>query len=100
MWTQRLMWIAWPAFLMAGIMEMIVFALVDPQDLHWFGQPLVLSRQGVYTVAFFVFWALMMVATALTTLLSLSPFEVNRCPVPGDDRPDACRRGDSHGKCC
>lgn len=52
MWTQRLIWIAWPAFLVAGILEMLVFAMVDPQDLHWFGQPLTLSRQGVYTLAF------------------------------------------------
>lgn len=51
MWTQRLMWIAWPAFLMAGVLEMLVFAMVDPQDLHWFGQPLALSRQGVYTLS-------------------------------------------------
>lgn len=53
MWTQRLMWIAWPAFLMAGVLEMLVFALVDPHDLHWFGQPVPLSREGVYTLAFF-----------------------------------------------
>ena len=55
MWTQRLMWIAWPAFLAAGVMEMLVFAMVDPEDLRWFGQPLALSRQGVYTLAFFAF---------------------------------------------
>ena len=29
MWSQRLMWIAWPAFLMAGVLEMLVFAMVD-----------------------------------------------------------------------
>ena len=51
MWTQRLMWIAWPAFLVAGVIEMLVFAMVDPQDLHWFGQPVTLSRTGVYTLA-------------------------------------------------
>ena len=56
MLMQRLMWIAWPAFLVAGLFEILVFALVDPQDLHWSGQPLGLSRQGVYSVAFFVFW--------------------------------------------
>jgi len=50
---QKMMWIAWPAFLVAGVLEMLVFAMVDPQDLHWFGQPVTLSRQGVYTLAFF-----------------------------------------------
>ncbi|WCM91832.1 hypothetical protein M5C99_15795 [Acidovorax sp. NCPPB 2350] len=88
--NQRLMWIAWPAFLVAGLIEMVVFAFVDPEALHWFDQPLALSRQGVYTVAFFVFWALAMLSGALTTLLSLSPFEVNRCPVPVGERPLEC----------
>ena len=95
MLAQRCMWIAWPAFLVAGILEMVVFAMVDPQDLHWFdGQPLGVSRQGVYTMAFFVFWGLAMLASALTTLLSMSPFERHRCPVTPTDRPDACRKLD------
>jgi hypothetical protein len=84
------MWIVWPAFLLACLLEMLVFALVDPQDLHWFGQPVELSREAVYTLAFFVFWALSMVASGLTTLLSMSPFEVNRCPLPASDRPQGC----------
>ena len=29
MWAQRLMWILWPAFLAAGVLEMLVFVLVD-----------------------------------------------------------------------
>jgi hypothetical protein len=85
-----MMWIAWPAFLVACVLEMVVFAMVDPQDLHWFGHPVELSRQGVYTVAFFVFWGMTMVSSALTTLLAMSPFDVNRCPLPADDRPDGC----------
>jgi hypothetical protein len=90
MLQQRLMWILWPAFLVAGVLEVLVFAMVDPQDVHWFGQPLDWSRQAVYTAAFFVFWAMTMVSSALTTLLAMSPFEVNRCPLPAADRPDGC----------
>lgn len=92
MWTQRLMWIAWPAFLVAAVLEVIVFAFVDPQDLHWLGAPLELSRLGVYTLAFFFFWVMAVVSSALTTLLSMSPFEVNRCPVPQQERPEDCAR--------
>lgn len=92
MWAQRMMWIAWPAFLVAAILEMIVFAMVDPSDLHWFGQPMGLSRNAVYTLAFFVFWGVTMASSALTTLLSMSPFEVNRCPVPVDGRPADCAK--------
>ena len=29
---------------------------------------------------------------ALTTLLSLSPFEINRCPVPECERPADCAK--------
>jgi hypothetical protein len=90
MTSQRMMWIAWPAFMVACVLEMLVFAMVDPQDLHWFGRPVELSRQGVYTVAFFIFWGITMVSSGLTSLLSMSPFEVNRCPLPADDRPDGC----------
>ncbi|TNF61586.1 MAG: hypothetical protein EP306_06385 [Burkholderiales bacterium] len=92
MWTRRLMWIAWPAFLVAAVLEMLVFALVDPSDLHWNGEPLGFSRQAVYTVAFFVFWIMTMASSALTALLSMSPFEVNRCPVPPGERPADCAR--------
>ena len=92
MWAKRWMWIAWPAFLVAGVLEMLVFAMVDPGDMHWFGAPLELSREGIYTLAFFVFWGATMASSALTTLLSLSPFEVNRCPVPVDQRPNDCAR--------
>ena len=78
MHAQRWMWIVWPAFLVAGLLEMLVFAFVDPQDLHWFGQDLDLSRQAIYTLAFFAFWALAMLSSALTTLLGLPSAEVNR----------------------
>lgn len=90
--AQRWMWIAWPAFLVAAVLEMIVFAMVDPGDLHWFGNPLELSRQAIYTLAFFVFWGVTMASSALTTLLAMSPFEVNRCPVPEAERPMDCAR--------
>ena len=90
MLSHRLMWIVWPAFLMAAVLEVLVFGMVDPQDLQWFGHPVELSRQGIYSLAFFVFWVVAMLSSALTTLLAMSPFEVNRCPLPVDERPDGC----------
>ena len=90
--SRKLMWIAWPAFLVAGVLEMLVFAMVDPNDLQWFGQPVELSRQGIYTIAFFLFWGITMMSSALTTLLALSPFEVNLCPLPEGERPADCPR--------
>ena len=87
---QKWMWIAWPSFLMAGVLELLVFAVVDPQDMNWFGQPFEISRQAVYTLSFFIFWFVISISSALTTLLAMSPFEVNQCPVPVCDRPEGC----------
>ncbi|OYU43088.1 MAG: hypothetical protein CFE44_20310 [Burkholderiales bacterium PBB4] len=59
-------------------MEVLVFALVDPQEIHWAGRPLMWSREAVYPVAFFLFWAIAIASNSLTALLSLTPEEVNR----------------------
>lgn len=63
---------------MAGVLEILVFAMVDPQDLHWLGQAVQLSRQGIYTVAFFAFWLVTMLSSALTALLAIPSLEVNQ----------------------
>jgi hypothetical protein len=86
----RLMWIAWPAFMAACMLELMVFAVVDPLELQWSGHNLGWSRQSVYTFAFFAFWFVSMGACALTTLLRMDPAELNRCPYPRDQRPSAC----------
>lgn len=63
------MWIAWPAFLGACLLEMLVFAVVDPAELAWAGRPVDLSRQAAYTIAFFTFWAVTALACGLATVL-------------------------------
>ena len=89
MQTHKWMWIAWPAFLVAAGLEMLVFAVVDPQDLQWFGQPLNLSRQAVYTLAFFAFWVLAAVSSTLSVLLAAPADEVN---AQGDSGPKKANR--------
>lgn len=76
---QRLMWIAWPAFLAAGVLEMMVFALVDPHDLHWMGRAMDGSATAAYTATFFAFWVVTVVGCWLTLLLATPP--------PVNDRP-------------
>jgi hypothetical protein len=67
----RALTVLWPAFFTAGVMDMLVFALVDPSDLHWIGgQALPLSRQAMYTLAFLAFWALIGAASAVTVWLA------------------------------
>jgi hypothetical protein len=70
----RSMGVLWSAFLMAAVLEMLVFALVDPGDLRWFGgETLDLSPRAVYTLAFFVFWAVIAAGAALAVLLCSRP---------------------------
>lgn len=47
--------VMWPAFLVAGILEMVVFSWVDPSMFH-FGnwRP---DATSAYSLMFFVFWA-------------------------------------------
>lgn len=77
MLLRRWMWIVWPAFLGAGVMEMLVFAVVDPQDLLWKGEPIAMSRWGICTLAFFAFWGVIMLASAMTSLLAMQSSELN-----------------------
>ena len=71
--ARRLMWIVWPAFLVAGVAEIAFFSLFDPFELHFFGAPLDMSREGIYTMGFFGFWGLGMASSALTMFLEASP---------------------------
>jgi hypothetical protein len=62
--TQRSLHLAqilWPAFLVAGVLEMVVFSWVDPSMLrlgNW--HP---DANTVYSLAFLVFWGLISVAS-------------------------------------
>ncbi|SCK13878.1 hypothetical protein VAR608DRAFT_0831 [Variovorax sp. HW608] len=73
MLANRLLRIIWPAFLAACILELMVFAFVDPMDSApgW-------SRQAVYTIAFFTFWVVSAGTCFLATLLHPTPDEAKR----------------------
>jgi hypothetical protein len=71
----RLLMVAlWPAFVMAGAMEALVFALVDPADLRWAGgTSLDLPPAAIYTIAFLLFWSLISIAAGIAALLACTP---------------------------
>jgi hypothetical protein len=65
------MFILWPSFFMAGVTVALVFAVVDPSDLSWFGAaPMALPREAIYTLSFLIFWLLTSLASAMTLYLS------------------------------
>lgn len=77
--------VLWPSFLAACTLEVLIFALVDPGEIHWpseLGNP---SRQSVYTVAFFAFWLITMVSSRLVLWMTVSGQDVNDLSV--SDRP-------------
>ena len=69
--------ITWPAFVAACLLEALVFSAFDPSEVYWPGQTEQPSRQAVYTVAFFGFWLIAALCSALVLWLSKSPRDVN-----------------------
>jgi hypothetical protein len=66
--------VLWPAFVAAGVLELLVFALLDPQALHLpDGSALPLSRTAVYSLAFLLFWAVIAAASAMALWLARQP---------------------------
>jgi hypothetical protein len=77
---QRIMWVLWPAFVVAAVTEMLFFAFIDPGELSFFGHPLEVSRTATYSLFFFFFWAMAAFSSALTCLLGRSSFEIDDSP--------------------
>lgn len=66
--------VLWPAFLMAGVLVALIFVVVDPATLSWFGgEPLDWPRQAVYSVTFFICWGVIAVACTLTWAMGRHP---------------------------
>lgn len=95
----RIAWMLWPAFLVGAVAEMVFFAFIDPGEIMLFGNPLDLSVTATYSLFFFFFWSVGIASSALTCFLQKSPFELNRCPVPPEQRPDGCPKKAGCGSC-
>ena len=63
--------ILWPAFLAAGVAEILFFTVFDPSE---FGA----SRMAAYSAGFLIFWLLAAASSAFTCFLQKSAEEVNR----------------------
>jgi hypothetical protein len=75
--VQRVSAVLWPSFLLAGLANVVFFALLDPFSLiDYSGEP-PLSRTAAYSLGFFCFWVLTG-AASLCTLYFLS----TRVPPP------------------
>lgn len=63
--------ILWPAFVMAGVLEALVFVIVDPASLRAHdGSSLSLPAIAIHTIAFITFWIVVATASAITQFLA------------------------------
>ena len=63
---QRIIAVLWPSFLTSGIATGLFFTVFDPLDLTMLTGHLDISRMGVYSMGFFMFWLLTSATCALT----------------------------------
>jgi hypothetical protein len=66
---KKIMWILWPSFIAAGIGVGIIFTLIDPMGLVVLGDRVHASRTTIYSLGFFVLWAIAALASAMSCFL-------------------------------
>lgn len=66
---RSMIWVLWPSFVAAAIAEFAFFAVADPQQLYWMGEPVKFSTSGTYSIGFLFFWLICSGSSVLTYLL-------------------------------
>ena len=62
-------WIMWPSFLVSILAEGLLFSVIHPTDLLFFGHHPNISDEGVYTIGFFIIWIFCSFSSALTAYI-------------------------------
>ncbi|MEY4495269.1 MAG: hypothetical protein RL744_333 [Pseudomonadota bacterium] len=62
-------WIMWPSFLVSILAEGLLFSIVHPAELLFFGYHPNISDEGIYTIGFFVIWIFCSFSSALTAYI-------------------------------
>jgi len=68
---KQIMWVLWPSFIAAGIGVGIVFTLIDPMELQVLGNSGQVSSTMIYSLGFFVLWAIAAMASAMSCFLAV-----------------------------
>jgi hypothetical protein len=80
---QKFIAILWPSFLTAIVATGVFFSAFDPDDLFPFGIDPEVSRLGIYTIGFLLFWLIAAVA-GIGTLY----FAITNCMRQGQEKQD------------
>ncbi len=79
---QRVIAILWPSFITAGIATVLFTVAFDPAELFIDYD---ISRLGIYSICFFLFW-LFGAVTAMSTCYFLKPCEaINRAKAQAEE---------------
>ena len=62
-------WIMWLSFLVSILAEGLLFTIIHPADLLFFGHHPNISDEGIYTIGFFVIWIFCSFSSALTAYI-------------------------------
>ena len=54
--AQKCIAVLWPSFMVAIIATGLFFSAFDPADLYPFGEQTEVSRLGIYSIGFLLFW--------------------------------------------
>jgi len=54
--TQKCIAVLWPSFMVAIVASGLFFSAFDPDDLLPFGEQTEVSRLGIYSIGFLLFW--------------------------------------------
>lgn len=88
---KHIIWILWPAFIAAGIAEVVFFTVIDPKQLFLLGQPIELAALTTYSVGFFLFWVLC-IGSSLMTYFMLPQSIKKALESTATDRVDLSRQ--------
>ena len=81
---ERAIQILWPSFIVAGVMDVLLFALYDPMQVIYQGAALFDSRLAAYSASFFIFWLFGASSSILTCFFQCAVVSQSKrfCKVP------------------
>lgn len=81
---ERVIQILWPSFIVAGVMDILLFAFYDPMQVIYQGAALFDSRLAAYSSTFFIFWLFGASSSVLTCYFQCTLISQSKrfCKVP------------------
>jgi hypothetical protein len=66
---KHVIWVLWPAFIAAGVAEVVFFTVIDPRQLYLLGEPIEVSATATYSIGFLLLWLLCVGSSMMTYLM-------------------------------